>query len=110
MISDRSVARVIIMARQYERRPHHDGSTQRWVLAIGVGALLLLPMIAMRFTDAIDWTTFDFAAAALLLGGGAIAYDVVTRRFRSTKARGIATVAVIMTVAIIWAEGAVGLF
>lgn len=110
MMSDQSVARVIIMARQIERRSHHIGSTRRWVLAIGVVALLLLPMIAMGFTDAVDWNAFDFAAAALLLGGGAIAYDMATHRLRSTKARGIATAAVILFVALVWAEGAVGVF
>jgi len=110
MISDQSAVRVIIMTRRYERRPNHVGSTQRWLLAIGIVALLLLPMIAMHFTDAVDWTAFDFSAAALLLGGGAIAYDMATRRFRSAKARTIATVAVILFMALIWAEGAVGLF
>lgn len=56
MISDQSAVRVIIMTRRYERRPNHVGSTQRWLLAIGIVPLLLLPMIAMHFTDAVDWT------------------------------------------------------
>lgn len=94
------------MRGRYGERGHHGGSMQRRVLATGVVALLLLPMVAMRFTDMVDWTAYDFAAAALLLGGGAIAYDMATRRTRKGKSRVITGVAVILLVALVWAQGA----
>lgn len=76
---------------------------------MSVAILLLLPMVAMRFTDAVDWTAFDFAAAALLLTGGAIAYDMATRKARSGRSRVVAGAAVLLFVVILWAQGAVGI-
>lgn len=98
------------MAGPHEHRSHQFGGTQNKILATGVAVLLLLPMVAMHFTDAVDWTAFDFAAAALLLGGGAIGYDVATRKARSGRSRMIAAAAVILFIAIFWAQGAVGIF
>lgn len=98
------------MAERYEQRPVHGVGVQRLLLAAGVAVLLLLPMVAMRFTEAVDWTAYDFAAAALLLGGGAIAYDMVTRVRRGMASRVMAGAVITLLVAFIWAQGAVGIF
>jgi hypothetical protein len=40
---------------------------------IGVAVILLIPAIAMQFTDEVRWTPFDFlAAAALLISSGLV--------------------------------------
>lgn len=44
------------------------------------GALLLIPLIAMRFTSAVDWSFGDFIAATFLLGGSGLAIVYLVRR------------------------------
>ncbi len=46
-------------------------------LASLVLALLSIPAIAILFGDAVDWTSFDFAAAAVLLTTAAVSYEVL---------------------------------
>ena len=78
--------------------------TVRWSV---VALLLLAPLVAMPFTDAVAWTAGDFAAAAVLLVGGMLAYEVIASRL--PRARVFAASAIGAAVAIVWAEGAVGL-
>jgi len=83
----------------------------RWhpLLWAAIAALLVLPLVAMRFTREVDWTPGDFAAAALLLGGGGLAFEVAMRRVTRPAARLAAGCAIGLAVALVWAEGAVGL-
>ena len=78
----------------------------RWSV---VALLLLAPLVAMAFTDEVNWTPFDFAAAAVLLGGGMLAYEVLAPRLRP-GARAMAGAAIGAAVAVVWAQGAVGIF
>ena len=75
-----------------------------------IGALLLLPLVAMQFTEEVSWTLADFAVAAALLGGAGVAYEIAARRIRNPGRRRLAAVAIVALVAVIWAQGAVGLF
>lgn len=75
-----------------------------------VAALLMIPLLAMRFTDGVVWTPFDFALAGALLFGAGIVYAMATgnsRRLRHKAAVGVAVAAVTFY---IWAELAVGIF
>lgn len=80
-----------------------------WRLALwgGIIALLLLPLLAMQFTNEVMWTPSDFAFAGALLGGGAALYEVAVRWFPERR-RWIAA-AILLVVALTWAEGAVGI-
>ncbi|AKS43006.1 hypothetical protein [Wenzhouxiangella marina] len=53
-----------------------------WSLA---GLLLILPLIAMRFTDEVNWTGRDFLAAALMLGGTGLAMELTLTRFKDLR-------------------------
>lgn len=79
----------------------------RWIAA---GLLLLAPLIAMVFTDEVAWSPLDFAAAALLLGAGLLAYEWVAARLETPRARAGAAAAILVLASGIWAEEAVGLF
>ena len=82
-----------------------------WRLALwgGVGAALLLPLVAMQFTYEVNWTATDFLfAGALLLGGGAL-WEVALWRAKSLRARVLIGGAILLVVSLIWAEGAVGI-
>ncbi|MDT0688721.1 hypothetical protein RM549_02935 [Salegentibacter sp. F188] len=75
-----------------------------------VGALLLIPLIAMQFTDEVVWTISDFLVAGILLFGTGLAIDLVLRKISTTKNQIIVCGIILATLFIIWAELAVGIF
>ena len=81
-------------------------------LALGGGAaiILLAPLLAMGLTDEVTWTAFDFAAAALVLGAAAAAWEAAARLFRGLAARSVAGLLILLAAASVWAHGAVGVF
>ena len=75
-----------------------------------VALILLAPAVAMRFTDEVNWTASDFVfAGALLIGGGAV-IEVVAWKVRNPVVRIGFALFVITIVALVWIEGAVGIF
>jgi hypothetical protein len=85
--------------------------------AIATGLLLLVPAVAMQFTDEVVWGPLDFIAAGVLLFGTGVAYDFVARKAASTMARPpqarsyrlAAGIAVASALFLVWANLAVGL-
>lgn len=77
-------------------------------LWIGI-AVLLLPLAAMRVTQEVNWSPFDSAVAAMLLGGAGLIYETAVRRIEDPTRRLIAAAALVAAVAIAWAQGAVGI-
>ncbi len=72
--------------------------------------LLLIPLIAMQFTEEVQWTLFDFVVAAVLLLGTGLMCELVMRKFKKTGHR-IAICVVLLTVLfLIWLELGVGIF
>ena len=72
--------------------------------------LLLIPLIAMQFSDEVNWTLFDFVIAALLLSGTGLLCELVLRKINELKYR-IAICGVLLTALLfVWAELAVGIF
>lgn len=89
---------------------HRGGN--RWRIA-GWGAaaaLLLAPLVAMQFTEEVNWTPFDFAVfgTMLALAGGAL--ELVVRLTRRQAVRVVAGTAIAVAFLLAWAHGAVGLF
>jgi hypothetical protein len=64
----------------------------------------------MPFTREIKWSGSDFAAAAVLLVGAGLTYDLAARRITDRTARAIATIAMAAVFLLAWAHGAVGVF
>jgi len=85
------------------------GGSWRPLLWLAIAVVLLFPLVAMQVTDEVRWTATDFAAAAVLLGGGALLFEVAARRLPTVRARWIAGGAIALVVALVWAEGAVGI-
>lgn len=75
-----------------------------------VGILLLIPLIAMQFTNEVDWDIFDFVIMGLLLSATGLLCEFVLRRVRTTLNRVIICGAVLFLFFLIWAELAVGVF
>lgn len=75
-----------------------------------IGALLALPALAMQFTAEVNWSAEDFLAAAVLLGLTGFAIEALGRSGLSRRAAIGGAIAVLASLALIWAELAVGLF
>lgn len=94
--------------RGFERR--REGN--RWRIAgwSAAAALLLAPLVAMQFTEEVNWTPFDFAVfgTMLALAGGAL--ELVVRLTRRQAVRVVAGTAIAVAFLLAWAHGAVGLF
>ncbi|MBD3402246.1 hypothetical protein GF420_05075 [candidate division GN15 bacterium] len=70
---------------------------------------MLVPLVAMQFTDDVVWGPGDFIVAAVLLIGAGLAYELVSRKGSATAYRAAVGVAVTAGLALIWMNLAVGL-
>jgi hypothetical protein len=70
----------------------------------GIGALLLIPLIA-RF----PWSLGDFVFAGAIVGGAGAAIELGARLSTSPAYRGGVAVAVMTAVLLVWVNGAVGI-
>ena len=82
-----------------------------WSLAIWgfAGALLLLPLVAMQFTDEVNWTASDFAVFGVMLAVACGAYEFATRMSGSVAYRAGAGLAVVAGFLLVWVNLAVGI-
>lgn len=79
------------------------------ILAI-IGGILLIPFIAMRYSDAVDWTWGDFIIAAILLFEVAIMVYYINKRAKKTGMRLLFYIVLALILILVWAELAVGVF
>ena len=85
------------------------GGLVRRVVWGGALCLLLLPAVAMQFTDEMDWNGADFVAWGVMLGVACVAYEIAARFARTNAymvAAGLAVGGAFLTV---WANLAVGI-
>lgn len=80
------------------------------VIVTVVVIILLIPMIAMQFTDEVKWTISDFIVAGILLLGTGLAIEFVLRTIRSTQIRLLLFGFILFVLFLVWAELAVGIF
>lgn len=71
---------------------------------------LLIPLIAMQFTNEVNWTPLDFIVAGALLLGTGLMCELVIRKTNKIKYRIAICVALLVILILIWAELAVGIF
>lgn len=79
-------------------------------ILLGAAIILLIPLIAMQFTNEVRWTALDFFAGGILLFGAGLTLELVLRKVRSTKYRIVACAVLFMALFLVWAELAVGIF
>lgn len=73
-------------------------------------SLLIIPIIAMQFTNEVNWTVGDFLVAGVLLFGTGLGYELVMRNVSKKNTRVFLGVGIIISLLLIWAELAVGIF
>ncbi len=91
-----------------------NGGGRRWsrwrIAAWTVAALiLLLPLVAMQFTDEVNWEVADFAFAAALLVGVGVPYELAVRKTGNAAYRAAVGVALAAAFLLVWVNGAVGI-
>ncbi len=79
-------------------------------LLIGSGALLLVLFIGSQFSQEINWSGFDYIVAAILLGTTSVVLNIVLTKAKNKQSRWAWGIVVVLALALVWAELAVGVF
>ncbi|KQV80777.1 hypothetical protein ASD15_12710 [Massilia sp. Root351] len=79
------------------------------LVVLGTALLLLVPLVAMQFTDEVVWTGSDFAIAGVLLAGTGLSYVAAARLLRTRQRRLALGLGLALLLALVWVELAVGL-
>ena len=82
-------------------------SSNRIVLATVV--VLLIPLIAMQFTNEVSWKIGDFVVAGALLLSSGYLYAILTKKSSSNVKKAFIGAIVLMSLALVWATLAVDL-
>ncbi len=78
-------------------------------IVTAVAVLLLIPFIAMKFTDEVKWDGRDFTIAAVLLLGSGLLCELVMRKVKNVQYRLALCAVVLAALFVVWAELAVGI-
>jgi hypothetical protein len=69
----------------------------------------MLPLVAMQFTDEVNWSVADFALAGALLLGVGIPLELAVRKSGDAAYRAGVGVALVAAFILVWVNGAVGI-
>jgi hypothetical protein len=78
-------------------------------ILLAVAFLLLVPLVAMQFTDEVNWTETDFIVMGALLLGTGLLYELAARRTGNIAYRAAVGVAVVTALILVWMNLAVGI-
>jgi hypothetical protein len=78
-------------------------------IALATALILLIPLLAMQFTDEVVWSLTDFTVAGALLSGTGFAYLLLSRRADTTLYRAAVGIALAAALLLVWANLAVGI-
>ncbi len=94
---------------QRDRRTvtHVRRSLALWAV---LGALLLLPLLAMQVTREVAWDETDFATFGAMLAILGLALELTLRSGASAALKAVAGLGAIATFLLVWAHLAVGIF
>ena len=85
--------------------------SQRSTLLYSIPFVILsIPLMAMQFTEEVNWTISDFLVMGILLFTTVFTIDFVLKKFKTLKSRLILIVGIVVLLALVLAELAVGIF
>ncbi len=73
------------------------------------GLILMLPAVAMQYSDEVNWTAFDFVVAATLLLGSGLTAEYLWRKTPNVEYRAGSLLAVFIGLFVVWVNLAVGI-
>ena len=79
-------------------------------IVLTVAFLLLVPLIAMQFSNEVNWTLFDFVVAGSLLLGTGLMCELVLRTVKKRPYRLAICIVMLAICFLVWIELAVGIF
>jgi len=79
-------------------------------IVLTVTLLLLIPLIAMQFTNEVNWSPFDFIVAGVLLYGTGLLIELVIRKVTKLEHRIAICAVIFLVLVLVWMELAVGIF
>lgn len=80
------------------------------IILVTIGILLLIPLIAMQFTNEVDWSALDFIIMGFLMLGIGLLCELILRKVKNVRTRIIICGIIIIGFLLVWAELAVGIF
>lgn len=80
------------------------------IILSAAGFLLLLPLVAMQFTNEVKWTFSDFVVAGILLFGTGGLIELVIRKINQVNLRVWVILGILLLLFLVWVELAVGIF
>lgn len=89
---------------------NNTGNKRLTGILLGATGILLIPLVAMQFTNEVDWKTRDFIIMGVLLYGTGLACEFVLRKVKSTGYRIVICAIILILLFLTWAELAVGIF
>ena len=79
-------------------------------ILITIVVILFLPLIAMQFTDEVDWNLADFVIAGFLLLTTGLLCELAIRKINKSSYRTAFVIVILIALLLIWAELGVGIF
>jgi hypothetical protein len=78
-------------------------------IALGTAIILMVPLVAMQFTEEVNWDLFDFVFMGTLLFGTGLTYDLVARKGGTIAYRAAVGIACTAGLLLVWVNAAVGI-
>lgn len=97
------------MAEKIENGAGLAGGSLRLAAWSAAALILLLPLVAMQFTDEVNWTAGDFAFAAGLILAVGIAFELAVRKTADPAYRVAVGVALAAAFLLVWLSFGVGI-
>ncbi len=80
------------------------------IILLVITGLLLIPLVAMQFTNDVNWSLSDFAIAGFLLSGTGLACEFSLQNIRKTTYRLAICGGLLLLLCLLWLELAVSIF
>ncbi len=87
-----------------------QNSNRLTIILSAAGLLLLVPLVAMQFTNEVNWTFSDFIVAGVLLFGTGVLIELAMRKINKVGTRVWVILGILIVLFLVWAELAVGIF